>query len=247
MVLEGGEAAGWRSVGAGNLGQRPAMPQPGPTGRVEAQKQIRAPQRGAMVVGIAGIAVLHRHAVNHIHDLGEQHGGGDGEARVFHGKRVGGIVAAERAEEGEDVLIHDLEHFLGLEMFEARPAAIFVGAFLGIFAFREDAALHRFFEPGGFILLQRVQVIEPLEEQEVGDLLDDFERIGNAADEHGYLIVGIVNDLAHALSGPSGQPQCASLADEFAAKTSQRQCVFKFLVRPLCFSSVAGFSNLRLR
>jgi hypothetical protein len=26
---------------------------------------------------------------------------------------------AERAEEGEDVLVHDLEHFLGLEMLEA--------------------------------------------------------------------------------------------------------------------------------
>ena len=59
-----------------------------------------------------GVAVLHRHAVDHVHDLGEQRGRGDGEARVLHVVRVGGVVAAERAEEGEDVFVHDLEHFL---------------------------------------------------------------------------------------------------------------------------------------
>jgi hypothetical protein len=62
-----------------------------------------------------GVAVLHGDGVDHVHDLGEQGGGGDGEARVLHVVRVGGIVPAQGPEEGEDVLIHDLEHVLGLE------------------------------------------------------------------------------------------------------------------------------------
>ena len=87
-----------------------------------------------------GVAVLHRHAVNHVHDLGEQRGRGDGEARVLHVVRVGGVVAAERAQEREDVVIDDREHFLRLEMFEARPAEVFVRPAAVVFAFRKHAA-----------------------------------------------------------------------------------------------------------
>ena len=42
-----------------------------------------------------------------------------------------------------------------------------------------------FFSRVGFVLLQRVQVVEPLDEKQVGDLLDDFERIGDAAGPEG--------------------------------------------------------------
>ena len=71
-------------------------------------------------------------------------------------------------------------------MLEARPAAIFVGAALRVFALGEDAAL-QFFElqTSGLVFLQRVQVVEALEEQQIGDLLDDFERIGDAAGPEG--------------------------------------------------------------
>ena len=48
-----------------------------------------------------------------VHDLGEQGGRGDGEARVLHVVRVGGVVAAEGAEEGEDVFADDGVHFGG--------------------------------------------------------------------------------------------------------------------------------------
>ena len=57
--------------------------------------------------------VLHRHLVEEVDHLGQERGRGDGEARVLHVMRVGGVVAAERAQEGEDVLIHDIEHLLG--------------------------------------------------------------------------------------------------------------------------------------
>jgi hypothetical protein len=51
-----------------------------------------------------GVAVLHRHLVEQVHHLGQQRRRGDGEARVLHVVRVGGVVAAQRAQEGEDVL-----------------------------------------------------------------------------------------------------------------------------------------------
>ena len=58
-----------------------------------------------------GVAVLHRHVVDHVHDLGEQRGRGDGEPRVLHVMRVGRVVAAERAQEREDVLADDRRTF----------------------------------------------------------------------------------------------------------------------------------------
>ena len=58
-----------------------------------------------------GVAVLHRHVVDHVHDLGEQRGRGDGEARILHVMRVGGVVAAERAQERKDVLADDARTF----------------------------------------------------------------------------------------------------------------------------------------
>jgi hypothetical protein len=83
-------------------------------------------------------------------------------------------------------LIDDLEHLLGLEMLESRPAAIFVGAALGVFAFGEDAAFEFLeLQAGGFVFLQCVQVVEAFEEEQIGDLLDDFERIGNATSPEG--------------------------------------------------------------
>ena len=74
-----------------------------------------------------GVAVLHRHLVDQVHDLGQQRGRGDGEARVLHVVRVGGVVAAERAQEGKDVLVDDGEHLGRREVLEARPAQVVVG------------------------------------------------------------------------------------------------------------------------
>ena len=54
-----------------------------------------------------GVAILHRHLVDHVHHLGQQRRRGDGEARVLHVVRVGGVVAAQRAQEREDVFVDD--------------------------------------------------------------------------------------------------------------------------------------------
>ena len=40
------------------------------------------------------VTVLHRDAVDHVHDLREQRGGRNGEPRSFHVLRVSGLIAA---------------------------------------------------------------------------------------------------------------------------------------------------------
>ena len=132
-----------------------------------------------------GVAVLHRHVVEQVDDLGQQRRRGDGEARVLHVVGVGGVVAAERAQEREDVLADDREHLGRREVLEARPAQVLVGALLRVFALREDAPLDRLLQPGGLVLFQRLQVVEPAQEEQVGDLLDDLERVGDAARPEG--------------------------------------------------------------
>ena len=43
--------------------------------------------------------------------------------------------------------------------------------------------LHQLFERGGFILLQRVQVVQLPQEEQVCDLLDDLEWVGDPPDQ----------------------------------------------------------------
>src|SRR5439155_12558506 len=63
----------------------------------------------------------------------------------------------------------------------ARPAQVLVGAPPGVPALREDSALNWLLEPGGLVLFQRVQVIQTTQEEQVRDLLDHLERVGDAA------------------------------------------------------------------
>ena len=74
--------------------------------------------------------------------------------------RVGGVVAAEGAQEREDVLADDGEHLARRDVLEARPAQLFVGRAARVVALREDAALDRPPESGGLVLLQRLEVVE---------------------------------------------------------------------------------------
>lgn len=96
-------------------------------------------------------------------------------------------------------------------MLEARPAKVVVEAALGVLAFGEDSAFQlREFQAGGFVLLQRMQVIEPLQEQQVSDLLDDFERVGDAAGPEGIsegvnLAEDIAVELGDQLRGRAGK------------------------------------------
>ena len=180
------------------------------------------------------VAVLHRHVIDHVHDLREQRGLRDGEARVLHVVRVGGIVAAERAQEREDVIVHDGEHFRRREMLEARPAEIVAGATARVVALGEDAALHRLFEPRGFALLQRVQIVEPFQEKQVGDLLDDFEGIGNAAGPE------LIPDAVNLPFCPGDGSRREPLAG-FSSAASRRRTM-----RPAPARASPSFGSLRL-
>jgi hypothetical protein len=81
---------------------------------------------------------------------------------------------ADRLDETEGVVAHGGEHLLGRSLLEARPApAVLRGG--------DDGILDRGLEAGGLVFLERVEFVEPLDEQQVGELLDDRERIGDAA------------------------------------------------------------------
>ena len=149
-----------------------------------------------------GVALLHRHLVEQVHHLGQQRRRRDGEARVLHVVRVGGVAVAELAgeigaQEREDVLADHREHLRRGEVLEARPAEVLVGPPLRILALREDPPLHRLLEPIGLVLLQRVHVVEPAEEEQVGDLLDHLQRVRDAAGPEGVPdAVDLVLDVA---------------------------------------------------
>ena len=78
-----------------------------------------------------------------------------------------------------------------------------------VVALGKDAPLNRRLQPGGFVLFERVQVVEPLEEKQVGDLLDDFQRVGDAA-------------------GPEGVPDAVDLVTDFVG---EHNCWLRFFGR----------------
>jgi hypothetical protein len=81
-----------------------------------------------------------------------------------------GSLQPEGLHEGEHLVAHRLEHLLRGRLLEARPAEIvLVGG--------EDRLLDRLAGAGGLALLPRVQLIEPFDEQQVAELLEDRERI----------------------------------------------------------------------
>ena len=107
------------------------------------------------------------------------------------------LVAAQRAQEREDVLADHGVHVGRGEVLEARPAQVLVGAALGVLALGEDPPLHRLLEPGGLVLLQRVQVVQAAQEEQVGDLLDHLQRVGDAAGPEGVPdLVDLALDVA---------------------------------------------------
>ena len=136
-----------------------------------------------------GVAILHRDIGEEIDHLGQQRRRRDREARALHVRRVRGALLGHGAQEGEYVLGDDLEHRGRLAVFQPRPAHVLIGdATLladAVLAIGEDAPLHRLLQPIGSIFFPRVDFVEPAQEQEVGDLLDDLDRIGDAARPEG--------------------------------------------------------------
>jgi len=74
----------------------------------------------------------------------------------------------------------NVEHLFWFKVLESRPAKIFVRTLPRVLALRKRSTLHRFVSAVGFVLFQRMQVIESLDEEQICDLLHYFQRIGNA-------------------------------------------------------------------
>ena len=130
-----------------------------------------------------GVAVGHVDVVELVDHVGEHPGRGHHEEGVLHVMGVGRSLArvsrlAQRLDEGEHVVAHRLEHPLGREVLETRPAQ-------SALAGGEHRLLDRVAGAGGLALLARVQLVQTLDEEQVGELLDDRERVRNAARPHG--------------------------------------------------------------
>ena len=137
---------------------------------VDARRRQLAQQ--VLVEVSLGVALRDGERFNHVH-------GGDEQARLLnHELRVGHVLAERRAaveaaEVREHLVAHDLEHLLGLDVPELRPAQVLL---LGA----EDG-LERLLRSLGAFFVPRLSDVEQAREHEEGDLLDDRERIGDSA------------------------------------------------------------------
>ena len=129
-----------------------------------------------------GVARRHVDRVELVDDVAEHARRRHDEEGVSHVLRVGrvlGVVVgpADRLDEREDLVADRLEHRLGRELLEARPAQVLLFV-------AEDGRLDRSVRPVRLRLGERVQLVEALDEQEIGQLLDDGQRVRDAAGPH---------------------------------------------------------------
>jgi hypothetical protein len=73
---------------------------------------------------------------------------------------------------------HRFEHLLRRALLKSGPAQLRLRR-------REDRLLDGLAGAGGLALLEGLQLIEPLDEQQIGELLDDRQRVGDPAGPHG--------------------------------------------------------------
>jgi hypothetical protein len=134
-----------------------------------------------------GVAVLHRHGSSRSTTLASSAGVGMVKRRPSCGARRWSRRRPACAGRGRRARRPRRTSRRG-EVLEARPAQVVVGVAApadAVVARGEDPARHRRSEPGGLVLFQRVQVVQPAQEEQVGDLLDHLERVGDAARPEG--------------------------------------------------------------
>jgi hypothetical protein len=154
----------------------------------------------------AGVALHHlENFVDGLHRFHQQHRLGDDEHGVLHVVGEVGFGTVQVFEKGEHLALHVLQHLFGLHVLEFAPAQAalvdfihfcvgvsFIGFFLAVVVPCFGAVLGWnpfplefgdvfFAREIGIGLLFLVQLVEPLHEQQVGDLLDGGKRVGDAA------------------------------------------------------------------
>jgi len=121
--------------------------------------------------------------------------------------RVGAAVAAEGAQEGEDVLADEVELRSWLLRPQVGPAQVRVRGAATVVALREDAPGIGALGPGaelpGLGFGPGLLLIQALEEEQIGDLLYDLDGVGDAA---GPEAVPKLVDLVANLSGEQVEP-----------------------------------------
>ncbi len=150
-----------------------------------------------------GVAVVHGDAVDQVDGLGDERLR-DGEAGIAHVLRIGGAFT-EGAQPGKDVVGKEAVHCLRRGVLKALPTEVLVERAFGVIALWEDAPRHRCSEARGLAFLQLLHLVEALEEEQIGDLLDDVHGVGDAARPERvpdtiYLIANITCEHAVPLS-----------------------------------------------
>ena len=122
-----------------------------------------------------GIPILHRNGIDHIDDFIQQRGIGDDEHRVLHELRVRITCSTiQGLDEGEHLVAKHLELPQRLKILEAGPAQV-------VLVLVENGILDLLPEQLGLLQPVVVNIIQPFSKEQVGDLLDDGERIGDPA------------------------------------------------------------------
>ena len=125
---------------------------------------------------------------------------------------VGGVGLGHAAQERKDVLGDDLEHGGGIAVLQPRPAHFLVSDAAAsadlVLAGGEDAPLDRLAQPVGLVLLAGMRLVQPAHEQQVGDLLDHLQGIGDAA-------------------RPEGVPDAIDLVAQFTCEHCGSVCYYK--------------------
>jgi hypothetical protein len=119
--------------------------------------------------------------------------------RALHVLRVGRILGELLPQEREDVIAHELVD--GVRVAERSevlsPAEVLVENTFVVLAFWKKPARDRLLFRGCLPFFRVLQLIQPLDEQQIRELLDDLDGVGNAArPERIPDLVDLVSNLA---------------------------------------------------
>jgi hypothetical protein len=86
---------------------------------------------------------------------------------------------------GKTVLRDHDEYVLGIKVFEAGPAQVIIFPSPAVLALGEDLSFNGLVEPSCLEFLYGLKLVQPPEEEEVFDLLNDLPAVGDPAGPEG--------------------------------------------------------------
>jgi hypothetical protein len=129
--------------------------------------------RQQVLVKVAfGVAVGHVDTTEHGHNLFEQVGRGYHKRGIPHYAVKEGAFVTHLFDEREHLAADHIVHLFGLHLLETAPSKVLLSR-------QEYRVFNRFTCGIGFVLFQRLYLIEPPDEKQVSDLLNDGKGIGH--------------------------------------------------------------------